>query len=779
MVNKGSVQAKKARSSEGHTALLEYFERLKTESLDSSHSIPPEIEDEIYNQFSKFSLENLEYLLENIVYPGVLILRNHPNALIGDVVSRIVSLNSMKTVLCSSQIDYNKFICIFDVEAWPSLEPRAICMRLSIISSIIESRAILNGVLSHLRKVVEHIFKGIGNETYFVHKSITQLVSSLIRMEVLNEFILEKFLVFQGDLILQSRGVLSNDAANRLQLYKYLFSDIIVRGFLFQSSIKSKVDLENEFHMNTGISSTETTSEFSNVIRLLAFNDEKLISNQGIELFSLALSDKSDFYLIYLKVFIREIIDFVKTFITTFSPKRMNRDSIYRFSVYLKLLNIVYGNAKTSFLVNVDLGILIAKYISFILRHHPDFVNMADFINYGILTLLLNISSSFKPFLRSSHDADLSPRKSFFNFDAELTKTELETMIKYYSHSFELNKLLLINLPQIFIKLQVAEPQIINYSTLILQNGVLCNTEAIKESPFSTLSVFMEDLLRIHDDNDLSNWQLSLLIKYLISIYSNDVAKLLSSHLHSRIVKAIGGILFTNFDFKSGQSFGSEIRKYTFHGPNVVVACAELLGLVMRVPDLDRSIIDTSFSMSEEFLRICLSFRGVNTRMVKGELFYDDHTEFFIKMVSVLRDVDISRRPEFMVKPGVIEIISDFSKRGLSPTTLDHVFFLVEMIIRCSPGSVDIDSVESLVEQLLKYHIPNEHQGGYLLFYNTYKRVCGAFNRLVNLPDHDQINEDFAPPDYTIQYRHIHSDQLCIDSIVSQFSECSLDCIGE
>lgn len=775
-----TVQAKKARSSGRSVALVEYFNRLKSESLNSSHSIPPEIEDEIVDQFSDFSFDNLEYLLEEVVYPGLLILGRHPNALIGDVILRLVSLESVKTVLFSSNIDNTKLISILDVEAWKHLDPRAICMRLSIISCMAESLTVLNGISPQLEGLVELIFKGFASETYFVHLSATKLISSLIKMGMLKDLILERFLVFQSDLVSKLRAPVSEHAVNRLQFYKYLFSDSDARKFLFQTDVRPKCDSENGLSVTNGRLSTGRADEFSSLISLLVFHRDKLISIQGIELFSLALSDDSDLYPSRFQMLIRETISFVRTFVAAFSPGKVSGDSVYKFSVHLKLLSIVIGNAKTSFLVSADVGVLIVRLVSSVLEHLSDFESAVDFTGSGIIVLLLRICNSFRPFLRPNTSDYLLSSKHLLDSPTELTESETETALKYFAYSFEVNKLLLVNTSRVSAVFQITEPQVANYSTLLLRNTIASSLRLAKAPSFRCFESFMEDLMSIYGKDCLSSWQLFLLLKYLISLYSMDAAKLLPSYLHSKTVEVIGSTLFVDFDIGSPPASKPELRKYSLMGPNVILTCSELLSLVMRrVPSLDGSLFEPLFSVSEELLRACLSFRPPVIMRAKEELFHDDYTEFLIRTVSVLKDMDVPAGSRFIRRLELLESISEFSKAGLSPVALDHLFFLLEMFLRASPGRAELDGVESLAKRLLMFYIPDEHQDGYVLLHSTYSRLCQAHGRPVGLPSLAQVNEDFAPRDCSVQHACSLDEQKCIDNIVSRFSECSMECTGE
>ncbi|KAH8585149.1 uncharacterized protein ELE39_003401 [Cryptosporidium sp. chipmunk genotype I] len=778
MLDSNIVQAKKARYDGTKIALIKYLNELKNANLNSTHSIPPEIEDAINDQFSNLSIEDSEFLLEEIIYPGMLILREHPNALIGDVISRIFTLNSVKTVLLSSKIDYSRFISILKVEDWPKLEPRAICIRISIVSSLIESRTIVNCISSDLKKLLTLIFKGFQNETYFVQLSAKKLISSLIKMEVLTDFILDEFLNFQSDLISQLKLSVSDSVINKLQFYKYLFSDMHTRRFLFQNNIKSKSELENN-SINMKEPGIEILNEFCNFIRLLVFQDDVFISNQGIELFSLALSDDSKLYSNNLQVFIRDVIHSVKAFISTFSPKKTKKDSISKFSRNLKLINIIIGNSSSNFLVSSDFGIFIIKFISSILENYSDFKNDKGFTETGVIVMLLKVVSSFKPFIKASDSGKLIQNKVFFNSQNELTELEIESIFKYYFYSFEVCKLLLINLPQLSSVFQITEPQIINYSTSLLDSSLISCTKFINTSFFASFKLLIEELLSIYGQDDLSSWQLFLILKYLISIYSIDLIKLIPISLHSKVIEMISEIMFTDFFRNSDSSSKLEIRKYSLFGPNVILTCSELLNLVMKAPGLSKSLFELSFSISEELLRTCLCSRTFKVKAVKGELFHDDHVELLNKVISILKDTDIPLSSNLILRPEILDCISEFSKSGLSPTTLDSMLLLVEMFLRGSPKNVEIEAIESLVEKLLLYYIPSEQQDNYLLFYNSYRELCNNLGRLANLPDPVQINEEFAPVEYKAQNRHIVNDHFCIDSILGRFSECNLDCIGE
>ncbi|OII73872.1 uncharacterized protein cubi_02674 [Cryptosporidium ubiquitum] len=778
-MDSNNVQAKKARYNETKIALIDYLNELKSSNLNSTHSLPPEIEDAINNQFSNLSIEESELLLEEIIYPGILILIDHPNALIGDAILRIFLLNSVKTVLLSSKVDFTKFISIFNIEDWLKLEPRAICMRISIISALIESRVIINGILSDLKQLVALIFKGFQNETYFIQLSATKLISLLINMKILENFILQEFLTFQSNLILSLKIQVSDGLINRLQFYKYLFSDINTRKFLFQNNIELKNELENHSSINGKKPRFQILNEFCNFVHFLVFHNDILISNQGIELFNLALSDESRLYSNNFQVFIKDVINSVKAFISTFSPKETRKHLINKFSTNLKLLNIVIGNNNSNFLVNSDFGILIINFISSILKYYPEFTNNSVFIERGVVVMLLKIASSFKLFTRTNDNTELVHGKTSTNSQNELTELEIEFMINYFVYSFEINKLLLINLSQISSIFQITEPQIINYSTLLLSKNIISCKKFVNSSFFTNFNLKIGELLSIYEQDDLSNWQLFLLIKYLILLYSLDLIKLIPNSSHSKTIKMISEVIFTNFNRNSDSCTKLEIRKYSLIGPNVILTCFDLLNLVFKVPNLSKSLFELSFSISEELLRICLSFKISRVKMVRGELFHDDYVEFLVKIISILRNTDIPANSRLVLCPDILDYISEFSKNGFSPTTLDCIFFLIEIFLRNSPENIEIGIIENLIERLLLFYIPYEQQDGYLQFYNSYKQLCSIHGRPTYLPDPVQINEDFVPNDYSIQHKYMLNDQFCVDSIIGRFAECNLDCIGE
>ncbi|KAL3126785.1 hypothetical protein CHM_7g15 [Cryptosporidium hominis] len=772
------VETKKARYDETKIALIKYLNDLKNSNLNSTHSIPPEIEDAINDQFSNSSIEESEFLLKEIVYPGMLLLREYPNATIGDLISQLFSLNSVKAVLLSSNLDYTRFLYIFNFEDWPKLEPRAICMRISIISSLVECKTIVNYMLSDLKKLLALIFKGFQNETYFIQISTSKLISTLVKLGILNNFILDEFLNFQSDLISQLKLSASDSVIKKLQFYKYLFSDIHTRRFLFQNNVELKSELENN-SINGKRHNFEIFNEFSNFIYLLVFQDDIIISNQGIEIFSLALSDDSKLFSENLQIFIRDVINSVKVFINNFSLKEVKKDSIRRFSQNLKLINIIIGNRSSNFLVNIDFGILIMNFIFSILENCSEYKSNTDFTETGVILILLKVISSFKPFIKTFDSNKFFQSKVFLDSQNGLTELEVESMVKYYVCSFGVCKLLLINLPQVSSIFQITEPQVINYSTSLLNSGLISCTKLINSSFFANFKLLIEELLSIYKQNNLSNWQLFLILKYLISIYSIDLIKLIPTELHSKTIEIISEIMFTNFFLRSDLNTKLVIRKYSLIGPNVILTCSELLSSVMKVQSLNKSLFELSFLISEELLRICFYSKAMIRKAIRGELFHDDHVELLNKVILILKDIEIPSSSKFILQPEILDHISEFSKNGLSPATLDSMFLLVAMFLRSSTKSVEIEVIENLAERLLLYYIPFEEQDGYLLFYNSYRHLCNSLGRVVNLPDPVQINEEFAPIEYKTQHMHIINDQFFIDNILDRFSECNLDCIGE
>ncbi|KAK9171251.1 hypothetical protein CmeUKMEL1_11345 [Cryptosporidium meleagridis] len=772
------VETKKARYDETKIALIKYLNDLKNSNLNSLHSIPPEIEDAINGQFSNSSIEESEFLLEEIVYPGILLLRKYPNAAIGDVISQLLSLSSVKAVLLSSNLDYTKFLYIFNFEDWPKLEPRAICLRISIILSLVECKTIVNYMLSDLKKLLALIFKGFQNETYFIHISTSKLISTLIRLGILNDFILDEFLNFHKDLISQLKLSASDSVIKKLQFYKYLFSDIHIRRFLFQNNAELKSELENH-SINGKRRSFEIINEFYNFIYLLVFQDDIIISNQGIEIFSLALSDDSKLFSGSLQIIIKDAINSVKIFINNFSLKEIKKDSIRKFLQNLKLINIIIGNKSSSFLVNVDFGILIMNFIYSVLENYSEYKNNTDFTEIGVILILLKIISSFKPFIRTFDNNKFFQSKIGFDSQNGLTELEKESMLKYYVCSFGVCKLLLINLPQVSTIFQISEPQIINYSTSLLNSSLINCTKLINSSFFADFKLLTEELLFVYKQNNLSNWQLFLILKYLISIYSIDLIRLIPTEIHSKTIEIISEIMFTNFFFSSDLNTKLVIRKYSLIGPNVILTCSELLSSVMKVQSLNKPLFELSFLISEELLRICFCSKPLIRKAVKGELFHDDHVELLNKIILILKDIEIPSSSKLISHPEILDHISRFSENGLSPATLDSMFLLVAMFLRSSTKSVEIEVIESLAEGLLLYYIPFEEQDGYLMFYNSYRQLCNNLGRVVNLPDPVQINEEFAPIEYKSQHRHIINDQFFINSILDKFSECNLDCIGE
>ncbi|KAF7456629.1 hypothetical protein HWI79_2798 [Cryptosporidium felis] len=748
---------KRSRCKGETTTLIEYLYSLKSRHLNSTHPLPPDIEDAIKCQLSNLPHEDLEQLLKNFIYPGVSILKKYPNALIGDAILHIISTKTLKTILLSTKADFQKFECILNINEWEGLDPRAICLRIAIVSSLVESGAFLDKILPNIKELLIIIFKGFQNGTYFVQLSAAKFISSIIELDSFNYFFRERFFLFQDELIQCLGFPICEATLNKLQLYKCILSDKRSIKFLFISRNHSK-NLGNSFGHVSDINSL-AFDKINHILNLLISHENVLISNLGIEIFRILLMDDQHLFSSGLRNFITELLGSTKTYIS--ATRTFFSRPIERLSVNLKLISTILESNICSYLVNLDFMSLLLNLMNTIITSTkvPDF-----FATSGIFLLLLKVTSSFKTF---------SGKRD----DYELTHSELNLRLKYVSLCFSTNRLLLINLTRISTTFQIMEPQLINYSNKILSNNIE-GYELSSVVPVEYFTLFMEDLFYIYYESQQTNWQLYLFLKYLQTLYITKVIRSLTEAAHLRTIKIISEIMFIDFDIESSPYSKIELRKFSLLGPNVTLLCSDILGKVLKSSSSNSKAFKQGFSLVEGLIKICLSFKSTNTTF-KRELYYDDYSDFLIKIVSIIKDIEIPNSSYLFQNEEILTTIYEFSKNGLSPEILNSIFYLIEGYLRGDPEFVKTETVEEVVRELLLYYIPGEEQDGYLTLFNRYKNICNSIGKLECIPHPCRINEDFVSHNYTKQYRYLVNDPSNFDEIVSKFTECNLDCIGE
>ncbi|KAH8739819.1 hypothetical protein FG386_002038 [Cryptosporidium ryanae] len=607
--------------------LKDYLFKLKRNDLNSTNPLSPEIEDLIKIHLSNISFGETQSLINEFIFPGIQILSNNPNALIGDAISLVISLESFKNILFSDENSIDQFTKLFTFKDWEKLSQRAIFVRISILITLTKSKVLFNKLIPYLKDFILLIFNNFDQKSYFIYKSVSDLFSVIIKMDALNSFIFENFFGFQNNLY--TRILSDSDSAkfSLIQMYKLLINNGNMRKLLFKNNnfninganlcnIIDKATQYNFFSKNDLFSFL-----LNKLLPLILNNTDNFISNTGLEILDILLSDIeiSDSHLIVNLV--NKHLKRVNNLMKFFSKKVVNNNGLLKaFILDLNIINLIIDNNKlyNVFLNNLACNLL--KFTTMLISSHSDYSSSKKFIESGLFKTLLRTISRFT---QLSND---------FNNSISLSDYELNRINMLNSELLETIKAILINLDCFKNTFQITEPEILNYALLTLKSVLICASKYL--TSYEHLVLFTEELVNIYDEPCLSIWKLCFIIKYLTVIFSTNNIYWISERVYDKTAAIIENSIFYCFIDKDGKT-ETKIRNYVVTDPNIVLFSSELLGKLINGNSLNERLFEKLFILSGKFIKECLKHRPLKNFTSKTNVFHDKY-DFFISFIPQL-----------------------------------------------------------------------------------------------------------------------------------------------
>ncbi|KAK6590056.1 hypothetical protein RS030_192766 [Cryptosporidium xiaoi] len=776
MILREFKSSKLLKSSDKIETLTEYLFKLKESDLNSSSPLSPDVEDLFRIHLANLSFGETQSLLEKFVFPGIKILSNNPNALIGDAISIVISLAPFKNCLFINENVIERFSELFIFKDWEKLSQRAICIRISILITLIESKILFNRLIPYLKDFIFLIFNNFEKKSYFIYKSVSNLLSVIVDMEILNSFVFENFHSFQNNLYI----CISNNSCDvnfsLIQMYKLLINNKNLRMLLFKWSRinNNEMDLcdscEKIKHYNT-LRHDSFDFLLNKLLPLILNNTDNFVSNIGLEILDIILSDTEIFdsnLLLNLKRgHKKRISNLMKSFSKTVIN---NKGAIKSFILELNILNIIIDNNESCYIFLDDLAYDLLRFTRMLVSSHACYTSCKQLIHSGLFKTLLRVISNFGPLSQFKDNGTKLHYDNFDDSDLKLNYDAKRTNM-FICELLETVKVILINLDGFKKSFHITESEILNYTTLMLKSALYCIFRY--SASYEHLILFIEEVINIYNRTCLSTWELCFIVKYLITIFSDNNTFWLSDKICNKIVIIIENSIFDHLII-NGKS-GIQIKNYVITGPNIVLLCSELLVKLTNMENLDGYLYEALLALSSKFIKECLKYKPSKSSNAKANIFHD-HYEFFINFMS---QFNVKSNNTIVFDSFFINYIIDFSRNGLSPSLLNAVFQLLEIIIRQNNVDVEIELVENLVTELLNYYVPFEENNSYLTLFNTYKYICDSSGKMVNLPNPSQINDDSIPKFNDFDTNHLLNDSQYIKDIVNRFLECTIDCIGD